>query len=480
VYGSENQNTAFPDVFEASEMQLWLHSAAILDESVLSGIVEALSSYSICAGPANTWPPAGDGIIVFSSVDDELLKLFRSVCCSEDRRILAIAASPASEFSPWPLLQAGAADVLSWRGPGTAHEIASRLRRWEQINRHLSSPLVQQNMIGRSPSWLRALRQVIEAALYSSEPILINGESGTGKELAARLIHALDSRKPKREIVVVDCTNLIPDLAGSELFGHQRGAFTGAVSARAGAFQLAHEGTLFLDEIGDLSLPLQAQLLRVIQEKTYKPVGGNNWQKADFRLVAATNRDLRQMTDEGAFRRDLYYRIASIPISLPPLDQRREDIVLLARHFAQSMQRSASPEAALDPSLETHLMTRDYPGNVRDLRQLIARIMHRHCGTTLISPAALPEQERPREGLNQIRWPDEAFLGSIRRALLYGYGLNEIAREAKEAALAAAFDLEEGSVRRAAERLGVTERAIQLRRAKGAAAGISQSSTEPA
>src|SRR5262249_44123862 len=152
-------------------------------------------------------------------------------------------------------------------------------------------------------------------------------------ELLARLIHELNAATKERSLVVVDCTTIVPELSGSEFFGHERGAFTGAVAARDGAFALADGGTLFLDEIGELPSHLQAQLLRVIEEGTYKRVGGNAWQRTNFRLVCATNRDLPRLVEAGKFRGDLYFRIASWVFRIPPLSERIEDILPLARHF---------------------------------------------------------------------------------------------------------------------------------------------------
>ncbi|MEP7363005.1 MAG: sigma 54-interacting transcriptional regulator [Acidobacteriota bacterium] len=452
-------------------MQVWLHACAHVAAEAAAEARFALTAAGLEIAAHNVWPPPGKGILLFDTADDDFGKLLRGLHAAEDRCLIALGVRPRqpSECSPWPLLEAGASDVLFWNGRETAHEIAARLKRWEVVDERVRSPIVRENMIGRSALWCKMLRHLVEAAVFSQEPILLTGESGTGKELAARLIHGLDTRRAKRELVVVDCTTLMPELAGSELFGHERGSYTGAVAPRAGAIQLAHEGTLFLDEIGELGLTLQAQLLRVIQEKTYKRVGGNQWHKAEFRLVAATNRDLRAMVEEGTFRRDLYYRIASVPIVLPPLRERRDDVIPLARHFIRGMNQSGAQDLLLDPALEAYLLSRDYPGNVRDLRQLVARMMHRHCGTRMISPASLPDQERPSASGQLALWPDDSFLSSVRNALALGVGLQEIAREAKEAALNAAMELEDGSVKRAAERLGVTERAIQLRRAKGPA-----------
>jgi transcriptional regulator with GAF, ATPase, and Fis domain len=178
----------------------------------------------------------------------------------------------------------------------------------------VNSPLVRNNLIGQSLAWNSVLRQIIEVARFTDASVLIMGESGTGKELVARLIHTLNPHTKKRDLVVVDCTTIVPDLSGSEFFGHERGAFTGALAPRDGAFALADGGTLFLDEVGELPLGLQAQLLRVVQERTYKRVGDNTWQRTDFRLVCATNREPLQEVQQGRFRCDLYYRLSQLDL----------------------------------------------------------------------------------------------------------------------------------------------------------------------
>jgi transcriptional regulator with GAF, ATPase, and Fis domain len=452
-------------------MKIWVLARECVEEATAEAIRAALSEAGMQAVKPPAWPAPGDGVVVYADASEQLVKSLRDLCRWSNGRVVAVGIGSVRQ-AVWELLEAGAADVLSWQGRETAEEIRARFQRWARVAREVDSPLVSENMVGQSAAWQRALRQLVESALFCQDPVLLSGESGTGKELAARLLHALDSRRCRRELVVVDCTTLNKELAGSELFGHERGAYTGAVAARAGAFELADEGTLFLDEAGELSLPLQAQLLRVIQEKTYKRVGGNQWRKANFRLVAATNRDLRAMVEAGRFRSDLYYRLASIPVTLPPLRERTEDIIPLARHFARLLRAPGDPTPVLDPALEAYLQTREYPGNVRDLRQLVARIMHRHGGAAVLSPGMLPEGERPLASAGGTAWPDEPFTQSVRRAIANGFGLQAVAREAKEAALGAALDLEAGSVRRAAERLGVTERALQLRRAKAAVSSL--------
>jgi hypothetical protein len=180
------------------------------------------------------------------------------------------------------------------------------------------------------------------------------GESGTGKELVARLVHALDRRTVKKEFVVLDCSTLIPQLSGSEFFGHERGAFTGAITARDGAFALAHEGTLFLDEVGELPPDMQAQLLRVVQEGTFKRIGGNNWKRTEFRLICATNRDLEAEVAAGRFRTDLYYRIAGIRCRLPSPRERSTDIPVLIDPGGQRILPSA-------PARQPHVMQKRTP-----------------------------------------------------------------------------------------------------------------------
>jgi transcriptional regulator with GAF, ATPase, and Fis domain len=295
--------------------------------------------------------------------------------------------------------------------------------------------------------------------------VLVTGESGTGKELVARLVDALDPRDGKPDLVVVDCTTIVPTLSGSEFFGHERGSFTGATATRDGAFALADGGTLFLDEVGELPLPLQAELLRVIQEGTYKRVGSNTWHSTRFRLVCATNRELLDEAAHGRFRLDLYYRIAGWTFRLPPLRERTDDILLLIRHFLGELcPDQQAPE--LDDVVRLFLLERDYPGNIRDLRHLVARLSYRHVGPGPVTLGDLPEQERPVPvGAGDALADDLAE--PVRRALARGLTLKDIGRGAADLAVRIVLAEEEGSVQRAARRLGVTPRALQLRRANG-------------
>jgi transcriptional regulator with GAF, ATPase, and Fis domain len=384
-------------------------------------------------------------------------------------RVLAIAPSNAalSHLDSWQLLHAGASDFVTWNhSDGSLAAIASRLDRWAAVDELVESPAVQTMLVGRSPVWKKMQRQIVELAHFTDSPLLILGESGTGKELVAQLVHALDARdKRTGEFVVLDCTTTVPDLSGSEFFGHERGAFTGAVQARDGAFALADKGTLFLDEVGELPLPLQAQLLRAVQERTYKRVGGNAWQATDFRLICATNKNLLETVQQGGFRHDLYHRIATWIVTLPPLRERRQDILPLARHFIQQL-RPDGEARDLDPAVRHYLVQREYPGNVRELRQVITRMMDRHVGCGPITVGDIPEDDRPRTDPSND-WCDEAFERVIHHALLRGAKLKEIGRNAEEAAVRIALSDEQGNLQRAATRLGVSDRALQMRRANG-------------
>ena len=304
---------------------MWTLFRLAVDSTRSNGISRALARAGL--GPTeDRGAGTGPGLLVFDAVSTELCDLVRERSRGGIERVLAVAASRSALRSgdAWLLLHAGASDVFAWdHSPHPAAEIAARLDRWEAVDALARSPMVQESLIGQSPAWIRGVRQVVEVGRFTDASMLITGESGTGKELVARMVHALDARATKGELVVVDCTTIVPTLSGSEFFGHEKGAFTGAMAARDGAFALADGGTLFLDEIGDLPLALQGELLRVVQEGMYKRVGGNTWRKTRFRLLCATNRNLVAEAMEGRFRKDLYYRIAASTCQLPSPPRKR-------------------------------------------------------------------------------------------------------------------------------------------------------------
>ncbi|MEI8408966.1 MULTISPECIES: sigma 54-interacting transcriptional regulator [unclassified Kribbella] len=339
---------------------------------------------------------ARNGLVVFGAATADVAAGINELAAGLPGRVLALSTTGGLQGDDsWGLLRAGASDVLTWRDPGeSAQHIADRLRRWHTIDELVRCSHVQKFLVGDSAVWQAVLREAVEVARFTSAAVLITGESGTGKERVAELIHELDPRPGKGKMVVLDCSTVVPSLSGSEFFGHEKGAFTGASAARAGAFELADGGTLFLDEVGELPVPLQAELLRVIQEGTFKRVGSNLWRKSTFRLVCATNRDLSAARTEGSFRNDFYYRIAGSRLHLPSLRERTEDIVPLFRHFFSQVYPDREPPE-LEDAVRDLLLTRAYPGNVRDLRSLALQIVHRHLPDGFITVGDIPDHERP-------------------------------------------------------------------------------------
>jgi transcriptional regulator with GAF, ATPase, and Fis domain len=265
-----------------------------------------------------------------------------------------------------------------------------------------------EGLIGTSPSFRSALMRVQEVAPTSSSVLLL-GETGTGKELFARAIHAHGPRR-SNPLVIVNCAALPPTLIESELFGHARGAFTGAVATRQGRFELAHRGTLFLDEIGDLPLDLQAKLLRVLQEGAFERVGSSQTLKVDVRIVAATNRDLQKLVAEGSFRDDLYYRLSVFPIRLPPLRERREDIPALVWFIIHTRQRAMHRWIKRVPdSMMATFQRHDWPGNIRELENVIERALIHSSDDTL---RLLEDSFDP---VFTAKVPDDTTLSSIER-----------------------------------------------------------------
>ncbi|MCB2222485.1 MAG: sigma-54 dependent transcriptional regulator [Bacteroidetes bacterium] len=229
-----------------------------------------------------------------------------------------------------------------------------------------------EDIIGNSKAMINVLKEV-ESVAQSNSSVIITGESGTGKELIARAIHSNSSRK-FFPMVSVHCGALSEDLLESELFGHEKGAFTGAMFNRKGRFEMANGGTIFLDEIGTISPKMQIELLRVLETKAFVRVGGNKEIKSDFRVICATNKDLKKLVENGSFREDLYYRLNVVNISIPPLRERTEDIPLLVDHFIKKYCISMSRDMiTIDPAALQRLEEYDYPGNVRELENMIER-----------------------------------------------------------------------------------------------------------
>ena len=278
-------------------------------------------------------------------------------------------------------MQAGAFDFITkpWNNAALMHQIETALalnnkKKEEELKKEEEGKFDRSHIVGKSKALMDVLA-TIERISKTNASVLITGESGTGKELIAEAVHR-NSPRAKKPFVKVNLGGISQSLFESEMFGHKKGAFTDASSDRVGRFELADKGTIFLDEIGDLDLSCQVKLLRVLQEQTFEVLGDSRPRKVDIRVVSATNADLRQMVQEHTFREDLFYRINLITVHLPALRERRDDIPLLARHFAdQQCQQNGLTKVDFTPEAMKYLQSLPYPGNIRELKNLVERTL---------------------------------------------------------------------------------------------------------
>jgi DNA-binding NtrC family response regulator len=302
-----------------------------------------------------------------------------------------------------------------------------------------------EELVGRTPGMLQVFKTIGRVA-PTREPVLIVGESGTGKELVANAIHK-NSERAARPFIKVNSAALSPTLLESELFGHEKGSFTGAVARRIGRFEQANGGTLFLDEIGELGIDLQAKLLRVLQIGQFERVGGGETLHADVRVLTATNRDLPARIAEGRFREDLFYRLNVVTIELPPLRQRGEDIPLLAEYILRKLARKYDwPNLALAPEALTHLTAQPWPGNVRELQNALARAAILARGRTI----GLPDVQAPASPGHPATGPTSS--GSLL--------LRDILAETECRVIRQALEQEKWNRTRAARVLGISRRQL--------------------
>ncbi len=328
-------------------------------------------------------------------------------------------------------------------------------------------PRASDTMIGRSPAMQRVFG-LIEAIAGTASTVLITGESGTGKEMAARAIHRLSPRAA-RPFVALNCGALTETLLESELFGHEKGAFTGALHTTRGLIEQADKGTIFLDELGEMSPLMQVKLLRVLQERRFRRVGGAEELAADIRIIAATNRDLAKMVAEGTFREDLYYRVNVIPVALPALRERAEDVVVLARHFVQGFAHEMRrPASDITPDALDALRRHVWPGNIRELENVLERAVALE-PSHAITPASLPDYV-------MRTLPATAGVGVAAAAALagaavapaaaslfpaQGFDLERHVRDVEREYLAEALRRTDGVKMRAAELLGMSFRSFR-------------------
>jgi Nif-specific regulatory protein len=308
----------------------------------------------------------GDSIGVISA--DRIFK-DRSITVDEDIRVLEIIASIIAQY------------VILWK-----HYMESEQER-ESLKLELKSKYSLPNIIGSSEK-MQAVFEAVHRVAYSKANVLLYGESGTGKELVAKAIHYMSPRL-KWPFVKFNCASIPEGLLESELFGHEKGAFTGAITARKGRFELANGGTMLLDEIGDLPINLQPKILRVLQEKEFERVGGERTIKVDVRLIAATGRNLEELVSRGKFREDLYYRLNVVPIFMPALRDRKEDIPILIEHFLKRFNDENKKSISISPQSLRVLVDYNWPGNVRELENTIERLVVMSCNS-VIKPSDLP------------------------------------------------------------------------------------------
>ena len=360
-----------------------------------------------------------------------------SVCLEEDMRLLQILAS------------------LIARAVRTRREVKAMHTAVVEENRRLQKLLhggFDPGKIVGSSAAMRSVLEEITQVTSTNATVLIRGESGTGKELVASVIHD-NSERAGRPFIKINCAALPEGLVESELFGHERGAFTGATGARKGRFEMAHGGTLFLDEVGDMTPLTQAKLLRAIQEKEFERVGGTQTLRVDVRLVAATNRDLEAMVAKGAFRQDLYYRLSVFPILLPPLRERRDDIMALVTHFVdKACAGNKRKVARITTGAADRLVSHDWPGNIRELENVMERAVIL-CGVDGIIdvrhlPAWLQEHSADHFPIPGNATLEQAVAALEQRMII------EALRDAG------------GNMVKAAQRLGITERIMGLRMKK--------------
>ncbi len=392
--------------------------------------------------------PGGSGL--------ELLREVHGRANGDAETVVIVMTAFASTETAIAAMKAGAYDYITKPFKVDAIRIivekAIEKKSLSSENRRLRSELRSRirSLIGTSRAMQRVVDLIGQVAATKAN-VLISGESGTGKEIAARAIHDGSDRRDN-PFVAVNCGAIPENLLESELFGHVKGAFTGAVHSKPGLFETAQSGTVFLDEIGELSLPLQVKLLRVIQERTFRRVGGTSDIRFDARLVAATNRRLEDEVAGGRFREDLYYRLNVIEVELPPLRERREDVPLLVAHFVEKYGSEFGREVLTvsDAALDK-LIAYDYPGNVRELENVVERAVALSRGGEIDVSVLPPTVVRTRSAAGRERLPAE------------GVSLEDVLAQYERGLLLEALEQCGGVKKRAAQRLGISFRSFRYR-----------------
>jgi nitrogen regulation protein NR(I) len=396
------------------------------------------------------------------------LSLLRRVAADYPDVPVIVITAHGTVDSAVAALKAGAFDYIT--KPFAQDELkkviakAARANEIERQNVHGPSAEGEKPpLVGQSPA-MRQVYEVVGKVADSPSTVLVTGESGTGKELVAQALHRGSSRRDK-PLIKVNCAAIPKDLVESELFGYEKGAFTGAVGSKPGRFELADGGTLFLDEIGEIPLEMQVKLLRALQESEFERVGGIKTIRVDVRLITATNRDLKALIAAGRFREDLFYRLNVVPIALPPLRDRKEDVPLLVQHFIEKYDRRLGKKVErVDEEAMQLLMRYPWPGNIRELENLVERSVLFADGP-VISAAQLPDSLREKAPGPPVPIAAVGPLGAI--AAPSGASMKEIVRQAQaeleRELITRALEETGGNVTRAAKRLQISRKSLQIK-----------------
>jgi two-component system response regulator PilR (NtrC family) len=389
---------------------------------------------------------------------------------SPDSAVILITAVDDYEAAVEAVKAGGAADYIR-KSPAMVDEIKLAIRRALEkvalsrqnfaLKRDAATRNSVENIVGNSPA-IERLKHTIRTVASTQSTVLIYGESGTGKELVARAVHSCSPRAAE-PFVSINCGAFPETLLESELFGYVKGAFTGANQNKSGLFEVADRGTVFLDEIGEMNLSMQVKLLRVLQERCVRPVGGTDEVAIDVRVIAATNRDLERQVAENTFREDLYYRLNVIPVTVPPLRERREDVPLLVNHFVKKYAKSAGRDIAqVSPKSFNLLSTYEWPGNVRQLENTIERAVALETGQTL--NVQLPvERPRARAAAAGVGTDTNAVTTSVPAGAVLpeGMDMEKYVAEIERSLLKSALQQSSGVQTRAADVLRISYRSFR-------------------
>ncbi len=423
------------------------------------------------------WTQQGDGDLIISDVimpDENAFDLLPRIKKLRPDLPVIVMSAQNTLMTAITAAEKGAYEYLP--KPFDLNELMNVVER--AMSRPKSSPSTSElegeeemPLIGRSPA-MQEIYRVLARLMQTDLTVMISGESGTGKELVARALHEYGQRR-KGPFVAVNMAAIPRELIESELFGHEKGAFTGAANKSAGRFELADGGTLFLDEIGDMPMEAQTRLLRVLQEGEYTTVGGRASIKTDVRIIAATNRDLRQQINQGLFREDLFFRLNVVPLRLPPLRERAEDISDLARHFLRLAHEEGLPLKTIDSDAMEVLKRYRWPGNVRELENLIRRLAALYTEEVISAEAVSTElaDTAPLEGPD-TEVPAETLSGAVERQLVqyfeeFGEGLpppglyDRILREVEKPLINMSLSATRGNQIKAAEMLGLNRNTLR-------------------